>query len=438
MNTKRPVARRARHANAGFTLIEVLFALVLSAMISGVVAAGLITGLNVFTSTNDQVADSTDAGLMSSFLIRDAQSAGGIDPATALPDPTLGISTNTSDVDGQACLTSGLVTADVKVRFKWIDRTSATANTNVVVYALDTTTHILTRHLCTNGAYVVQVALGRNITKATTSCQYESSLLVQPPYCGGHPTTVSMDIEGKGTRAPLKYTLTASLRSAPSLMAIMLPTTLTDGRLAVPYASDVMTTIGASVNTKWSQAGLPTGLNIDQWTGMIYGTPNPAGPFPVTTSVKVTVADVYFATTATRTYTIVIHGPPVALPDGSGDPKYATNEDTPLTVAAPGVLVNDSRREGNLTLPAPTKATVASGVAHGKLVFNANGSFIYTPDLNWYGTDTFTYRANDSVTASDGSLVPLESAPPALVTLTVNPVNDPPVNRVPVAQETAR
>ncbi len=219
-------------------------------------------------------------------------------------------------------------------------------------------------------------------------------------------------------------------------MAIMLPTTLKDGRLAVPYASDVMTTIGASVQTKWSQTGLPAGLNIDPWTGMIYGTPSPTGPFPITNIVRVTVADVLFATTATRAYTIVIHGPPVAVPDGSGDPSYATKEDTPLTVAAPGVLANDSRREGNLTLPAPTMATVASGVAHGKLVFNANGSFTYTPELNWNGSDSFTYRANDTVTASDGSLVQLDSAT-AVVTLTVTPVNDPPVNQVPTAQETA-
>lgn len=442
MNTRRPSPRRApaRHRNVGFTLIEVLIAIVLSGMISGAVAMGLFTALNVFSSTNDQVADSTDAGLISSFLVRDAQSAGGIDPATALPDDRLGISTLSTDFDGITCLNSGgLTTSDVKARFEWIDRTSGSANTNVVVYTLDTTSHLLTRHLCTNGTYVVQVVLGRNILSATPTCQYESPEVVKPD-CGGHPTTISMELVGNGTRAPMHYTVTASLRSSPSLMAIMLPAKLEDGRLGVPYASPAMTTIGASAQTKWSATFvLPVGLAIDPWTGMIFGTPNPSGPYPVTSNVKVTVADVYYATTATRTYTIVIHGPPVAKPDPEvpADPKYVTNEDTMLTVVAPGVLANDSRREGNPPLPAlPTKATLATGVAHGKVVLNSNGSFTYTPELNWSGSDSFTYRANDTYTASDGLLVPLDSLP-ASVTLTVNPVNDAPVNRVPVAQETA-
>ena len=51
------------------------------------------------------------------------------------------------------------------------------------------------------------------------------------------------------------------------------------------------------------------------------------------------------------------------------------------------------------------------------LVARADGSFLYTPDANFNGTDSFTYHANDG--SADSNI--------ATVTLTVAPVNDAPV-----------
>ena len=92
---------------------------------------------------------------------------------------------------------------------------------------------------------------------------------------------------------------------------------------------------------------------------------------------------------------------------------YIVNEDKPLAVPATGVLNNDTDPEFN-TLT----ATLVSGVSNGILVFNSNGSFTYTPNANFNGTDSFTYQV------SDGSLT---SAGTATVTLTVNSVNDDPI-----------
>src|SRR6185369_13802690 len=55
--------------------------------------------------------------------------------------------------------------------------------------------------------------------------------------------------------------------------------------------------------------------------------------------------------------------------------------------------------------------------ASGSLTLNANGSFTYTPNANFNGTDSFTYRANDGTVNSNA----------ATVTITVNAVNDAPV-----------
>jgi Ca2+-binding RTX toxin-like protein len=99
--------------------------------------------------------------------------------------------------------------------------------------------------------------------------------------------------------------------------------------------------------------------------------------------------------------------PPVAVND-----SYATDEDTPLTVPAPGVLGNDSDDEGD-----PLTAVLVTGPAHeSSFALNPNGSFSYTPEPNFFGTDTFTYRASDGAELSNV----------ATVTITVNPVNDPP------------
>lgn len=67
-----------------------------------------------------------------------------------------------------------------------------------------------------------------------------------------------------------------------------------------------------------------------------------------------------------------------------------TRRDQRLTVAAPGVLVNDSDPEAE-----PLSAQLVSGVSHGTLELRADGSFVYTPANRYVGADSFTYRAFD-------------------------------------------
>lgn len=76
-------------------------------------------------------------------------------------------------------------------------------------------------------------------------------------------------------------------------------------------------------------------------------------------------------------------------PVAAGD-SYTTTEETPLTIAAPGVLANDDDVENN-----SLTAVLDTAVTNGSLVLNSNGSFSYTPDSNFNGSDSFTYRAND-------------------------------------------
>jgi len=69
---------------------------------------------------------------------------------------------------------------------------------------------------------------------------------------------------------------------------------------------------------------------------------------------------------------------------------YSTNQNTPLNVAAPGVLGNDSDVDGDVL-----SAAVVTVPANGTLVLNADGSFSYTPNAGFSGADAFTYAASD-------------------------------------------
>ncbi|KAF5425403.1 MAG: subtilisin/minor extracellular protease Epr, partial [Candidatus Methanocomedens sp.] len=95
--------------------------------------------------------------------------------------------------------------------------------------------------------------------------------------------------------------------------------------------------------------------------------------------------------------------PPVAVND-----EYSVNEDGILNVPGTGVLDNDSDADGD-TLT----AIIVSDVSSGILSLNTDGSFTYTPNSYFAGTDSFTYTANDGT--ADSNI--------ATVTITVNPVN---------------
>ncbi|HZM16165.1 MAG TPA: Ig-like domain-containing protein, partial [Candidatus Krumholzibacteria bacterium] len=103
--------------------------------------------------------------------------------------------------------------------------------------------------------------------------------------------------------------------------------------------------------------------------------------------------------------------PPVAFLD-----SYSTPMQQALTVPAPGVLANDGDPNGT-----PVSAVLISSTSHGTLSFNANGSFTYTPQSNYYGLDGFSYRASDGSLQSSTTNVTLNITP---LTFTLSPLED--------------
>ncbi len=74
---------------------------------------------------------------------------------------------------------------------------------------------------------------------------------------------------------------------------------------------------------------------------------------------------------------------------------YDVRPNNTLSVPASGVLQNDSDVESPLT------AILVSNVSNGTLSLASNGGIIYTPNANFTGTDSFTYKANDGILDSN-------------------------------------
>jgi hypothetical protein len=93
--------------------------------------------------------------------------------------------------------------------------------------------------------------------------------------------------------------------------------------------------------------------------------------------------------------------PAAAVADTYSVPQLGT-----LTVAAPGILGNDTDAEGD-TLT----AVKASDPTNGTLTLLANGGFTYKPNGAFTGTDTFTYRAFDATGGSNIATVTINVTP---------------------------
>ncbi len=115
--------------------------------------------------------------------------------------------------------------------------------------------------------------------------------------------------------------------------------------------------------------------------------------------------------TATVSITInAVNDPPAIVNDNNTTP-----EDQPVSGT---ILTTDSDPDGT---PLTVNTTPVSGPSHGAIVVNTNGTYTYTPDPNFNGTDVIILSVCDNG-------IPLPAAcTNDTLTITVTPVNDPPV-----------
>ena len=149
------MSRQIRHAETGFTLIELIISLTLLATITGALVATFITTNNANANTSERIHESNDAQLTAGFWTADAQASGGIDPVRGGTDTTLGVLASTDN--GGCAVGSG---ANEIIAFKWkewANRTTTSAGevdtytTRVAIYGYRASTQELERRTCANG-----------------------------------------------------------------------------------------------------------------------------------------------------------------------------------------------------------------------------------------------------------------------------------------------
>ncbi|TKB95794.1 Ig-like domain-containing protein, partial [Pedobacter cryophilus] len=101
---------------------------------------------------------------------------------------------------------------------------------------------------------------------------------------------------------------------------------------------------------------------------------------------------------------LAVNDPPVA-----NDDNFITSEDIPVNGS---VIANDSDPDAD-----PLIYSLVNAPVQGALTFNSDGTFRYIPPANFSGIITFIYQVCDPSGACDQ----------ATVTITVSPVNDPPI-----------
>jgi prepilin-type N-terminal cleavage/methylation domain-containing protein len=197
-------------ADGGFTLVEVVISVSLLGLITGAATTSMITATNGARMTSQRAHESTDAQLISAFLVRDAQAAGGSNPKTGTIDSTLGVTLVPGTTD--ACTPT-----NTRVRFNWIDRIDKSTNhANSAAYALDTATHQLVRRSCRDGVSSGDMVLGTRVASFNAVCNPIGA-------CPGLPDLVTVTVTelSDPSYPTFTYDLVAQLRpeaqKAPSI-----------------------------------------------------------------------------------------------------------------------------------------------------------------------------------------------------------------------------
>ncbi|MBA6392436.1 tandem-95 repeat protein, partial [Colwellia sp. BRX10-3] len=193
--------------------------------------------------------------------------------------------------------------------------------------------------------------------------------------------------------------------------------TVVDDSLTINEDSNVVVDVLANDSDKEGDAISLIAFDISNATATIVNNKldiTPALNFFGEINVGYTIADSENATSSgTLLLTVLsVNDAPTAVSD-----SYSLGEDTVLTILATGtdhLLINDSDVEGDILT---INTTPISNVSNGSLTLNSDGSFIYAPNSNFNGSDSFIYEVLDGNGGkAQGS-----------VTLNINSINDVPV-----------
>ena len=294
-----------------------------------------------------------------------------VNRANTAPVATANAYTTNEDVAvGGNVLTDGTPDSDADG-----DTLTVTANTNPLGGAVT---------MAANGAFTYTPAAGFTGTDSFT-------YTISDGYGGSTTAAVTITVNSVPVATANAYTTDEDVAVSGNV--------LTDGTPDSDADGDALT-VTANTNP-------PNGTVTVVANGAFTYTPN--ADFNGSDSFTYTVSDGKGGT-ATATVTVTVNSVNDA-PVGTSD-AYSTDEDAAVSGNVLTDGTPDSDADGDtLTVTANTSPL------NGAVTVAVTGAFTYTPAADFFGTDSFTYTVSDG---NGGNAA-------AIVTITVNPVNDPPV-----------
>jgi uncharacterized repeat protein (TIGR01451 family) len=258
-------------------------------------------------------------------------------------------------------------------------------------------------------------------------CGQPPRLLPLPP-SGGRggepPTIIATDLAVEASASPntvgpggsLTYTFHITNNGPSNSTGSLVLDVLSEGVSFVSATDGGVYDAGTHTVT-WILGSLARGASVSVSVTVQVNDPAPSGPITNSVAVVANERDTYRPNnTDTQDVAMAVNHPPVA-----GNDFTSTDEDSPVTVDVPGVLVNDSDPDAgdNLTVTAVqtsgTTGLVTSWNADGSFTYDPNGQFEYLKS-GTSTSDSFTYTVSDGNGGTDT----------ATVTITINGASDAP------------
>ncbi|NEQ74343.1 MAG: tandem-95 repeat protein, partial [Okeania sp. SIO2C9] len=198
-----------------------------------------------------------------------------------------------------------------------------------------------------------------------------------------------------------------------------------DESISLDITASLVDTSG-SENLSITIAGVPEGATLSAGTDQGNGTweltveelenltliPSAAEQTEVLNfelTVTVTATETANSDTASESGVIAVEVTPLNSAPIAGDDVFETNEDTAITIDKSELLANDSDPDGDeITIT----EFAADNIKNGTLEETKN-SFIYTPDENFSGEESFTYTIADTEGLTDTATVGINVTPVA-------------------------
>src|SRR5581483_3722553 len=224
---------------------------------------------------------------------------------------------------------------------------------------------------------------------------------------------------GNDSSAPLTFTITVTPVNDPPVARADSSAVAEDdpgGVTVNVLANDTDVDTGDSLTvSSYDVSTIANGTVSDNGGGSFTYVPDPGFVGTETFSYGITDGNGGTdSTTVTITVTAVPHAPV------AGDDAYGTTQDTRLDVPAPGLLANDADQDGDsITL----QSSPVSAPSNGSVTLASDGSFSYTPNSGYSGTDSFTYQIDDGTgrSATATVTITITSSQPSASTLYFQP-----------------